>query len=351
MSLVKTVHALLLAVAFVFSQPATAESRIFRVAEMNTTQIRDLDRQKTVVLLPGGVLEEHGPYMPSFTDGYLNERLSRDLALAITARDGWSVLMFPTVPLGTGGANEIGYKNEFPGSYGVRATTLRTVFMDLATQLGDQGFRWVFVVHGHGSPLHNRALDQAGDYFRDVFGGRMVNIEGLAPSASSNLPPVPPLTKAQEDENGLDIHAGLSELSRLLSTAPELVDPAYKNAPPFTAHSMLGLVQIAKADSWPGYFGSPRLASASRGEQIYARNSSQSIELALGILDGLDERTIARFADESLADPGEYAVAKGSMKRDEAIEKRQRAWLRKNGLHGSRQAPVSRSKQNHSSQR
>jgi hypothetical protein len=79
------------------------------------------------------------------------------------------------------GANEIGYKNVFPGSYGVRASTLRTVFMDLATQLGEQGFRWVFIVHGHGSPLHNQALDQADDYFRDSFGGRMVNLDGLLP--------------------------------------------------------------------------------------------------------------------------------------------------------------------------
>ncbi|MEO6444014.1 MAG: creatininase family protein [Gemmatimonadaceae bacterium] len=332
MRFAKSVHALLLPVALGLSQPSTAGGQIYRVAEMNTTQIEALDRQKTVVMLPGGVLEEHGPYMPSFTDGYLNDRLSRDLADAVAARDGWSVLIFPTIPLGTGGANEIGYKNAFAGSYGVRASTLRAVFMDLATQLGDQGFRWVFVINGHGSPLHNRALDQAGDYFRDVFGGRMVNIDGLEPSPNSNLPPLPILTKAEQDENGLDIHAGMSELSRMLSTRPDLVDSGYTSARPFSAPSMQGLVEVAKTDSWLGYFGSPRLATASRGAQIYARRSEQLIEQALKILDGLDERTIARFADESLSDPGEYAVAKGSMKRDEAIEKRQQAWLRKNKL-------------------
>lgn len=332
MFVLKGARVLLLPIAVGALQPMTAKGQVYRVVEMNTNQIQSLDRQKTVVILPGGVLEQHGPYMPSFTDGYLNERLGRDLADAIVARPGWSVLLFPTVPLGTGGANEIGAKNVFAGSYGVRAVTLRTVFMDLATQLGDQGFRWVFVVHGHGSPLHNQALDQAGDYFRDTFDGRMVNLDGLEPQPSADLPPFPIVTEEEQEENGLDIHAGMSELSRMLYVRPDLVDPTYKNARPFAARSMESLVQLATGDSWLGYFGSPRLATASRGAQIYNRRSAQLIGLALQIIAGLNERTVPRFADEALSDPGELAVSKGSVKLDEEIERRQRDWLRKKNL-------------------
>lgn len=332
MFLLRFVYILLVPIVVCLLQPITADGQIYRVAEMNTKQIQSLNKQKTVVILTGGVLEQHGPFMPSFSDGYLNERLSRDLADAIVARQGWAVLMFPTIPLGTGGANEIGYKNVFPGSYGVRASTLRTVFMDLATQLGDQGFRWVFVIHGHGSPLHNQALDQAGDYFRDTFGGRMVNLDGLLPKPAADLPPPPTLTEKEQEENGLDIHAGMSELSRLLYIRPDLVDFSYKTARPFSARSMESLVQIAKSDSWLGYFGSPRLATVSRGAQIYRRYSAQMFDTALKILDGLDERTVPRFADESLSDPGEFAVSKGSIKRDEEVEKRQQDWLLKRNL-------------------
>ncbi len=328
----KSFRVLLLFITAFISQFTAAEGQIYHVAEMNTKQIQNLDKQKTVVILTGGVLEQHGPFMPSFNDGYLNERLSRDLTDAIVARPGWSVLMFPTVPLGTGGANEIGYKNVFSGSYGVRASTLRAVFMDLATQLGDQGFRRVFVVHGHGSPLHNQALDQAGDYFRDTFGGRMVNLDGLEPKPTTDLPPSPILTEKEREENGLDIHAGMSELSRILYIRPDLVDSDYKTARPFSARSMESLVEIAKGDSWLGYFGSPRLATTSRGAQIYRRRSTQLIDLALKILDGLDERTVPRFADEALSDPGEFAISLGSIKRDEEIANRQRVWLRKKKL-------------------
>ena len=332
MILLKLVKITLLVSFIVITFQSIADGQIHRVAEMNTQQIQSLDKQKTVVILTGGVLEQHGPFMPSFSDGYMNERLSSDLADAIVARPGWSVLMFPTIPLGTGGANEIGYKNVFPGSYGVRASTLRAVFMDLATQLGDQGFRQIFVVHGHGSPLHNQALDQASDYFRDTFGGRMVNLPGLLPKPAADLPPLPTLTEKEREENGLDIHAGMSELSRILYIRPDLVDFSYKTARPFSADSMESLVQIAKADSWLGYFGSPRLATASRGAQIYRRYSVQMIDTALKILNGLDERTITRFAGESLSDPGEFAVSLGSIKRDEEIERRQQEWLRRKQL-------------------
>jgi Creatinine amidohydrolase len=45
-----------------FVGPAFAQ--IYHVKDMNTEQIKALDREKTVVLLPVGILEEHGPYLP-----------------------------------------------------------------------------------------------------------------------------------------------------------------------------------------------------------------------------------------------------------------------------------------------
>ncbi len=163
---------------FWLSMESQAFGQIHHIAEMTTDQISSLDRSKTAVILPGGILEQHGPYLPSFSDGYMNERLTQDLAEAIVERPGWNALIFPIIPLGNGGANEIGRKYSFSGTYTVRFSTLRAVFMDLATELGEQGFRWIFVVHLHGAPNHNRALDQAGDYFHDTFGGEMVNLWG-----------------------------------------------------------------------------------------------------------------------------------------------------------------------------
>ena len=39
-----------------------ANAQIFRIAEMNVEQIKRLDKEKTVVILPGGIIEEHGSF-------------------------------------------------------------------------------------------------------------------------------------------------------------------------------------------------------------------------------------------------------------------------------------------------
>jgi creatinine amidohydrolase/Fe(II)-dependent formamide hydrolase-like protein len=309
-----------------------AVAQIYHVTDMNTEQLRSLDHAKTVVLLPGGILEEHGPYLPSYSDGYYNERVSQELASTIVARPGWSVLIFPTVPLGASGANEIGGKYSFSGTYAVRSSTLRAVFMDLATELGEQGFRWVFIIHGHGAPIHNRALDQAGDYFHDTYGGTMVHLLGLMPGGE-NTDPIPKLVNEKERrEEGFSVHADLGETSGILFLRPDLVNPAYKNAPPLTGRDMNHLIQIAKERTWPGYFGSPRLARAALGAQAFKLSSVQMNELALKILDGLDYRQIPRFGDVTSKNPANAAIDRAALKHEQEVKNKQSEWLEKRGI-------------------
>lgn len=72
----------LLAGAMFLRQQVVAQ--VFRIAEMNTRQIQALNLQKTVVLIPGGILEEHGPYLPSYTDGYAIDAYTQELAKAMS---------------------------------------------------------------------------------------------------------------------------------------------------------------------------------------------------------------------------------------------------------------------------
>ena len=303
-----------------FVSPAFAQ--IYHVKEMNTEQIKALDREKTVVLLPEGILEEHGPYLPSFSDGYMAERRTEDLANAIVERPGWKVLIFPLIPLGTGPANTLGQKYVFPGSYTVRPSTLRAVFMDLATDLGEQGFRWIFVVHAHGALTQNRFLNQAGDYFHDTYGGHMINLSALLrPQLRSD-------TRTEEEQR--DDHAGASETSNLLFLRPDLVSPAYKDAEPLPARDQKHRVEIAKASNWPGYWGSPGFASAAAGATQWKASSSRWVELALRILDGFDYRQMKRLGDEIRV--GEGSVGKNFTQHNQEIEKKQREWLKQKGL-------------------
>jgi creatinine amidohydrolase/Fe(II)-dependent formamide hydrolase-like protein len=330
---------LLIALAIVAAPCATVSAQIHRIAQMNTEQIRALDKERTVVILTGGILEQHGPHLPSFTDGYSNEWLSQRVADAIVERTGRPVLMFPTIPLGHEGANEIGAKHVFPGTYSIRRTTLRAIFMDLATELGEQGFRNVFIVHGHGGPYHNLMLDQACAYFRDSYGGKMVHLRGLVPTPEqlAKLKLTPPdlgLSEAQATEIGnMDEHAGFDETSRLMFLRPDLVSTTYAQLPARTTNNPAEFFARARVEAWPGYLSSPRLANARHGAMLQQYRGLRDTTLALAILDGsLNEREIPRYSAMMTGNEQLMSALSASAQNEQDRARRQQEWLRKNGI-------------------
>ena len=305
-----------------------ARAQIVRVADLNTAQIRALDRAKTVVLLPGGMLEEHGPYLPAYTDGILSERLTDELArAAVSGMPGWTVLRFPQMPVGSSGSNELGGQFVFPGTYVVRPGTLRAMYMDLAAALGDQGFKWIMVVHVHGAPMHISALDQAGDFFHDTYGGRMVNLWGLVPVLGGWGKVLGGLSDAEKKEDGVSLHGGLDEHSLMLYLKPELVAPGYKRARAVTGQTMAESFSTAGSADWPGYLGSPRLASAAIGKKIWDSFAAAAAEHMLAVLKGADPAQYQRYADLLEKNPLYQGWIKATTEHDEALDAKERAWL------------------------
>lgn len=291
-------------------------SLIYHLAELNTEQIRSFDRDRTAVLIPGGVLEEHGPFLPCSTDTLDTEHLTVELAEAIARRPGWNVLIFPTIPLGYSAANWIGGRNSFPGTFTVRATTLRAVLMDLASELGEQGFRWIFYINQHIPPSEQKsALHQACAYFNDMYGGKMVHLMGFIDLSFYDGV----LTPEDQKIAGMDIHAGALETSSMLAFHPDLVDPGYKQALPQTGENWEEIGHIANVPDWPGYVGAPALAKVSYGIAISEKISATVIPIALRILDGEDIDAPDYYDRTPLQDTGWE-------------ERKQQEWLQKNGL-------------------
>jgi creatinine amidohydrolase/Fe(II)-dependent formamide hydrolase-like protein len=307
------------------SHPAPRSPNILEVAELTTEQIRSLDRARTVVLLSGGILEEHGPYLPSNADGYQTEYLAGRVAEAIAARPGWTVLRFPPIPLGAMPANEIGGRYTFPGSYAVRMTTLRAVFMDLATDLGDAGFKWVLVLNYHGGPAHNRALDDASRYFNEIYGGQMLNVAGLVSVAGAA--PDDLFSPAQRAAEGFSVHGDADEHSRMLFLRPDLVDKGIAGAVPVVGRTFADLRTLARKDDWPGYFGTPAIANAAAGRRSMDALAAAAIDVVVKTLDGAPTSRLARVWDRLAADPDVKPVIDASLEHDRQVERKQLEWL------------------------
>jgi creatinine amidohydrolase/Fe(II)-dependent formamide hydrolase-like protein len=319
----RIVGALIVALAL----PHTAaHAQVLHATQMTSADFARLDRTKTAIVLPGGILEEHGPYLPIYSDGFLNERLADSLAQAIAARPGRTAVLFPPIPLGNSAANDIGGRFSFPGTYAVRFETLRAIFLDLGDELGAQGFRWVFVVHLHGAPNHSRALDDAGDYFHATYGGRMIHLAGLLAVIGALDGPK---STADRHVDGLPIHAGMDETSLLRYLTPTLVRSGVTTAPDQADSTMDGLIRVARRPAWPGYFGAPRLSSPAYGSTIWRALADSTTRIALRILDGADPRAMPRFATAMTQSAPDVRLDAASRHAEQARAARQRAWLRR----------------------
>jgi creatinine amidohydrolase/Fe(II)-dependent formamide hydrolase-like protein len=308
-----------------------AQAQIRHLATMTAAELRSLDRDKTVVLLEGAILEEHGPFLPVSADGFQAGYLTRAVAETIVARPGWTVVIFPTIPLGHSGANDIGAQYDYPGTFSIRSTTMRAIFMDLADQLGEQHVRWAFIIHPHGDPEHNRMLDQAAQYFTDSYGGRMVHLTGLMSRFDAELGGAA-LSVGEQNEAGMDIHAGTLETSEVLFLAPGLVSARHRQAPAQAGKSLQDLAAISRRPDWNGYFGSPRLASAARGAGAMRAQAERVAALALDVLDGRDLAGAPRYGDVSHAEPGNDEIDAAVLAHEADLSARQAKWIRGRNL-------------------
>ncbi len=317
----------LLAVLLLLLAGPNVPAQVIRVGDLNTRQIRALDRARTVVFLQGGMLEEHGPYLPAFTDGILSDRLTRELAQGVVAKlPGWTALVFPPVSVGASGSNEIGKQFVFPGTYAVRPSTMRAIYMDLAIELGEQGFKWVMVVHVHGSPLHIAALDDAGDFFHDTYGGRMVNLWGLLPVIGGWGSAMSVMTTAQRKEDGVSLHGGADEHSMMLFLQPNLVATDFRDAKSITGATYEASFAASRRNDWPGYIGAPRLGNAALGRHIWNSFSAAALKTTLEILNGTNPSTYPRYLSFLVKNPLYQDWIKSATDRDSTLAERQRSW-------------------------
>lgn len=297
----------LVSIALSLVAPGTGQGQaIVRWSELRASDMARFDRARTVVIIPAGVIEEHGALLPNGSEVMYNERIAADLATAIVARPGWTVITVPSIPLGSGAFDRRSGRTGFGGTLSVRAATLQAVFTDLAESLGQQGFRHVFVINGHADANHDRALDLAGDYFSASYRGFMLHLLGRRGCQADGLEP-PPLTLLSASAMTADAdspHGGTMETARIWWVRPDLIDSAaVRRAVDLPAKGNAEWVRAAQTPSWTGVVGAPRFATLELGEWLYQTALRNCTDLAIRFLDGLDPRAVPRYSDQMRAYP------------------------------------------------
>ncbi len=97
--------------------------------------------RETVVIIPTGSLEQHGPHLPLFTDSLL----ATSVAEAVESQLPQHVLLTPTLWLGASG-----HHLAFPGTLSASMDSYIGSLRDVVKSLEPHGFRKFYVINGHG---------------------------------------------------------------------------------------------------------------------------------------------------------------------------------------------------------
>lgn len=305
--------------------------RVYRLEELRWPQIDSLDRERTMFILATGMIEEHGPHLPVGSDTY-GVLFEADSAATRVSRalPEWNIVLMPPVHYGEGGANEMGGQFVHPGTYGVRQSTLRSVVADIGAQVAQNGFKWIFVLTGHGPPHHSIAINDACDFVSESFGVTMLHISGLfradtAIQSGGRQVAARHFSAADIASFGMDVHAGVSETSAILAIRPDLVDPGYRKLPGITGRTLAELWAITTSPGWPGYLSSPAKASAAYGRAVEAWWVEGLTDLILRAARGENFSKAPRFPDPdhpSLAGP-----LMRVLENERAFERKFQDWL------------------------
>ena len=236
-----------------------------RFEELSVPQIDALDRDKTILVLPLGSVEQHGRHMPVGTDTLLAQSVS--LAAAETLPGRVAVLPPPWYGFSA-------HHMRFPGTVTLKAATLMAVVEDIVESLVSHGFRRILVVNGHGG--NGGVVDVLASVLGHRFHGRAriacLTYFLLARDSIAALRRSKPggMGHACEFETAMMLHVapGLVAMDRAVTKYP---DPG---SPYLTTDLVGGSAVRTYHDfsdlSETGTFGDPALASPEAGAQFHA---------------------------------------------------------------------------------
>ncbi|MSO89990.1 MAG: creatininase family protein [Acetobacteraceae bacterium] len=175
--------------------------------KLRADELRERARQGTIVILPIGSLEQHGPHLPVEVDSLLGENISRRTAEAIVAC-GQSALVLPMVWTGLSE-----HHMSFGGTITLSLATFSALIEDICRAILRHGFTRIVLLNGHGG--NENALRNITDDLTPKLGIPLVQFTYWHAAAE-------PIAEILETQPILT-HACEAETSLMLALRPELV--------------------------------------------------------------------------------------------------------------------------------
>lgn len=219
--------------------------------ELSTKEFKKRINKNTVVILPVGIIEEHGAALPLCTDSLQAEAVAERVAGKIKG------YILPPIRYGVCSSTK-----NFPGSISLSFDSMRNLVYDVLSELVRNNVRKVVVISGHAGRMHMSAIRLAAEKIAEE-----KNVKILVLSDYELL----------YDEKGRkflkrisipewDAHGGAIETSRVMISRPDLVkQKGKKSLPKIPKYHVLRNPEKYFPE---GITGDPSIASKEKGKKI-----------------------------------------------------------------------------------
>lgn len=232
-----------------------------KLADLTGPGVLEKLSKDSVVLLPVGAIEQHGPHLPMSVDAVIAEETS--LALLEAVGEEVDLWMLPTFSISK--SNEHAWS---PGTLWYSSKTMLSMLDDIARCISTTPAKRLVILNGHGG---NTALLAAA--CRDI----RVDHGLLTFLVHPSLPPASGGTSTEE-ELGMGIHGGLNETSvfSYLRPGSVIMENAVRRVPEWMSENEWvkfgGKVQFGwtSRDFGPeGLIGDPTGANPDLGKELF----------------------------------------------------------------------------------
>lgn len=247
-------------------------ARVIRLADLTWPEARRLARdRRSVVVLPLGAVEQHGPHLPLSVDWLGAEELARRIVPHLR-RGGWRPVLAPSLPYGAS-TLAVGWS----GTVSLSVPTTARLIVEVVRGLAAHGFRRFVLTNYQADPDHLRAIGAA----RRTLARRgrlQVLVAGFAPPGDRPNPMLDPRVHAliRSPRPEREWHSGEVETAMMLSVAPALVRRVVaRRLPPAWIDWAGALARGVRRfelmqPGGQGYFGWPAAARAETGRRVMA---------------------------------------------------------------------------------
>jgi len=231
---------------------------VYELAQLTWEEVSGLDRGRTIVVLPVGAIEAHGPHLPLDTDVVIAGAMARAGAKRLGARDK-EVLILPALAY-----TAARFAAAFHGTLSISAITVTAVIVDLARSLTDHGFGVLAIANAHLDPEHLTALHEA---------VTLARADRLLPVVFPDLTRKPWASRLGDEFKSGACHAGQFETSIVLSKKADAVRDKIRQSLAPNPQSLSEAIKagkrtFAEAGGPRAYFGDPAAATANEGLRL-----------------------------------------------------------------------------------